>query len=422
MTDLNDPANAPHPDGGWSTRVRTVPKATIVPITEGYLVHRAGVHDDSGAFVQEAVLWRGRPMLAPGPVPEVAQDLPGRWVWGGVLIGHFGHFLMESTGRLWALDAVRGAIDGLVFVARRDVPAGDLAGFHRDFLDLFCPGVPVRVITETTQVETLEVPGQGFGIGALASGTDIFRDVMHRRFAARIAPRGAERLYISRSELGATLGSVLEEKRIERALAACGYDIFHPQHHTLAEQIARYKAARQIVALDGSALHLFAMVGRKDQQVAMIKRRISNGLNMIIRHLAAFTGRAPLVLDVISRQWVRSDRGGADNFSFAELDFGKLAAALAEAGFIPNGLHWPELTNDEALAAVSRIESQLERKKLRFLPMPRGATAPPKTRSTTVARTADPAFPEDKEAKRARRKARRAKRQAAADKRLPATS
>lgn len=422
MADLNDPATAPQPDGGWSKRIRTVPKATIVPITEGYLVHHAGVYDDRGAFVHEAVLWRGRAMLVPGPVPELVQRLPGRWVWGGVMIGHFGHFLMESTGRLWALDAVRGATDGLVFVARGDVPTGDLAGFHRDFLDIFCPGVPVRVIREPTQVETLEVPGQGFGIGPLASGTDIFRDVMHRRFAARIAPRGSERLYISRSELGATLGSVLEEKRIERALAACGYDIFHPQHHTLAEQIARYKAARQVVALDGSALHLFAMVGRKDQQVAMIKRRISNGLNMIIRHLASFTGRDPLVLDVISRQWVRSDRRGADNFSFAELDFGKLAAALAEAGFVPNGLDWPTLTNDEALVAVAKIESQMDRKRLRFLPMPRGTMVPPTVSSKADAKIADPAFVEDKDVKRARRKARRAKRQAAADKRLQAMS
>jgi hypothetical protein len=334
-----------------------------------------------------------------------------------VLVGHFGHFLMESTGRLWALDALKGAVDGLVFVARRDVPSGDIAGFHKDFFDQFCPGVPIRIIEKPTRIATLEVPGQGFGIGPLASGTAVFRDAVHRRFAAAITPAGAEKLYISRSALSAALGSVLEEKRIERSLAASGYEIFHPQDHSLPEQIARYKAARQVVALDGSALHLFAMVGRSDQQVAMIKRRISNGSNGIIRHLAAFTGREPLVVDAISRQWVRSDRRGADNFSFAELDFAKLGAELCAAGFIAPDIIWPRMSEDEALVAVGKVEGQLKKKRLTFTPVPRAFPFDAVPLAPAAKRTL-PAPVEDKEAKRARRAARRAKRQAAAAKHL----
>lgn len=414
MVDLNDATKTPDPLGGWSTRIRTVSSATVVPITQGYLVHNAGVYDDRRAFVHEAVLWRGRPMLVPSEIPEVVDQLPGRWIWGGVLIGHFGHFLMESTGRLWALDALKGAVDGIVFVARRDVPSGEITGFHRHFFDLFCPGIPIHVIEKPTRIATLEVPGQGFGIGPLSSGTAAFRETVHRRFATKVKPAGAEKLYISRSALGPTLGSVLEERRIEQSVAASGYDIFHPQDHSLTEQIARYKAARQVVALDGSALHLFSMVGRPDQQVAMIKRRISNGSTGIIRHLAAFTGREPLVLDVISRQWVRSDRRGADNFSFAELDFGKLGAELAAAGFIPQGTTWPKLTEDEAFVAVGKIESQLKKKQLTFTPVPRVFPGD----SASAEPAPQPVLVEDKEAKRARRAARRAKREAAALKRL----
>ena len=347
----------------------------------------------------------------------MVEDLPGRWIWGGVLIGHFGHFLMESTGRLWALDALKGVVDGLVFIARRDVPLGDIAGYHKHFFDLFCPGIQIRVIEKPTRIETLEVPGQGFGIGPLASGTSAFRDSVHRRFASAVKPAGAERLYISRSALSATLGSVLEEKRIEQSLAAGGYDIFHPQDHSLPDQIARYKAARQVVALDGSALHLFAMVGQSDQQVAMIKRRISNGSNGIIRHLVAFTGREPLVLDVISRQWVRSDRRGADNFSFAELDFGKLGAELATAGFVSHDIRWPPMTEDEAFVAVGKVESQLTRKQLTFTPVARVFPLDADAPVGPAAQPVEPTPVEDKEAKRARRAARRAKRQAAADKR-----
>jgi Glycosyltransferase 61 len=418
MADLNDVTSMPHPDGGWSMLVRTVPDAVVVPITQGYLVHKAGVYDNKLNFVHEAVLWRGRPLLVADDVPEPLDHLPGRWVWGGVLIGHFGHFLMESIGRIWALDQLKGKVDGVVFIARRDVPAGALTGFHKHFFDHFCPDVPIRVISQPTRVDVLDVPGQGFGIGPLSGGTSVFRDVIHRRFATKIKPAGAERLYISRSALSATLGSVLEETRIEQSLAADGYDIFHPQDHSLPKQIARYKAARQVISLDGSALHLFAMVARGDQQVAMIKRRISNGLNGIVQHLAAFSGREPLVLDVISRQWVRSDRRGADNFSFAELDFGRLGNELAAAGFVSDSISWPSMTNDEAFVAVGKIEGQLKRKKLTFTPVPRldlaDIAAPPEPMRQAV----EPTLPEDRQAKRARRAARRAKRQAAAAKRL----
>jgi hypothetical protein len=124
------------------------------------------------------------------------------------------------------------------------------------------------------------------------------------------------------------------------------------------------------------------------------------------------------VLDVISRQWVRSDRRGADNFSFAELDFGKLGTELGAAGFIAPDVTWPRLTEDEAFVAVGKVESQLKRKQLTFTPVPRvfpvDAAAPAQPATPAV----EPTLVEDKEAKRARRAARRAKRQAAAAKHL----
>ncbi|MFC3119099.1 glycosyltransferase 61 family protein [Jhaorihella thermophila] len=103
-----------------------------------------------------------------------------------------------------------------------------------------------------------------------------FRTAIHERFAREVEPDGPERLYVSRSALGLGKG-LLGEELLESLLEREGYEIFHPQKHPMQTQIARYKAARQIVAADGSALHLYAMVGRADQRVAMISRRESGG-------------------------------------------------------------------------------------------------------------------------------------------------
>ncbi len=401
MVDLNDVSLAPRPEGGWSSQIRTVPDALVAPIEQGYLVHAAGVFDANGTYVPECVLWRGRPLLVAPPLPEVLHHLPGRWIWGGVLVGHFGHFLTESAGRLWALNAIRGLVDGIVFIAKRDVGASELTSFHKAFFELLGLRVPVRVIAQPTRIDLLEVPGQGFGIGPLAGGTDQFRSFIHSRFGTNVAPSGGERLYISRSELSVQLGGILDEVRLERHLADCGYEIIHPQNHSMREQVARYKAAKHVVSLDGSALHLFAMVAGPDQQVAIVRRRNSNGTDSLVRHLSAFVRRDPLILDVVRQNWVRSDRPRPDNFSFGELDFAALGQELAKAGFIPGDVVWSSLSPEGAAAAIKRIEQQLARKRLTFRAVPRQIIAP------------DAPPREDKESQLARRAERRLRKAAA---------
>ena len=346
--------------------------AIIAPSDSDGMVQPSGVFDAAGNYVHQAVLWRVRPLMIAPPLPDVHDHLSGRWIWGGVLFNHFGHFLIESSGRLWALDALAGA-DGIVFLAKHGTTDEiDLQPYHKAFFDLLGVNLPIRVITRPTRVDLLEVPGQGFGIGRLASGTGAFRAFMQGRFGQGVVADGADSLYISRSGLGALRGGILHETRLDGYLAACGYEIFHPQQHPLQVQVARYKAARRIIALDGSALHLVAMVAGPDQQVAIIKRRESGATDSIVAHLHSFAGRAPLVLDAIRADWIRSDRKRADRLSFGELDFQALGRALSATGMVPAETDWPSLTVEESSAAVRQIERQLKRRKLTFHPIMRG--------------------------------------------------
>lgn len=372
-----DPTQSPRPEGGWSHAIRSVPGAVIATSTLPDLVQPAGVFDAEGGFVHESVLWRGRAlMVAPEVAPEPVADLPGRWLWAGVLLNHFGHFLVESSGRLWGIDTVQGKLDGIIYISKRDADeegeAVELSAFHQNFMALLGLDLPFKVVTQPTRVEMLEVPGQGFGIGALASGTAPFRRFMQSRFAKETPAEGAEKLYISRSGLAAVRGGILFEERIEELLAPHGYDIFHPQKHPMEVQIARYKAARQIVSLDGSALHLLAMVARPDQHIAMIKRRDSGASDSIVAHLASFATRKPEVIDVIKQDWVRSDRKKADRTSIGELDFARLAAELVARGFLPAGIKADALNERQAERAILKVEKELRRRNLTFRPVPRG--------------------------------------------------
>lgn len=344
-TDLNDPSLQPSPEGGWSESLIQLQDAYVVPPTESNFVQATGVLTSEGAYCAQGATWRRyRPLTTEPDRPETAQPLTGRWLWGGVLWAHFGHFLTESVSRLWALDF---SYDGILFVPKRPRLGEATRSFHRAFIDQLVPVMPVKVVTEPVQVEKLVVPGQGFGLGKITTGTPAFRKAFHEKFAVGVRPEGAEKIYISRSGLGLDKGGIIGEEHLEDLLRDEGYEIFFPEKHDIPTQLARYKAAKQIVAADGSALHLFALVGRSDQRVAMIKRRKSGANDLLTEHVRSFTGAEPLAIDALRTEWVRSNRRKSDRLSFGELDHAKVGAALQEAGFTQNSASWKALSQDE---------------------------------------------------------------------------
>lgn len=343
------PDTQPLPEGGWSEEIVTLKEAFVVPPEQSAFVQAAGVLDASGVYCPQGALWRKyRPLTMKPARPKGACDrLSGRWLWGGVLWAHFGHFLVESTARLWALAHLDRPVDGILFIPKRPRVGDALRGFQKDFIGLWAPNLAVRVAAVPGRVEELVVPGQGFGLGKITAGTARFRDAIHNGFARDVAADGPEKLYISRSALGPGKGGLLGEERLEELLQAQGYEIFHPERFDIATQIARYKAAKRVIAADGSALHLFAMVGRPDQPVAMILRRKSGAENLLATNVAQFCGSTPLVIGALRTEWVKAGKKKSNRLSFGELDHAAIGRALGEAGFIAGDAEWPALTEAE---------------------------------------------------------------------------
>ncbi|MEM9128286.1 MAG: glycosyltransferase 61 family protein [Pseudomonadota bacterium] len=355
---LNEP---PLPDQGWSRENIALERAIVVPPTVSDTVQAAGVLTEAKKYCAHGALWRGKRAMTTQPsLPTgLLSELPGRWLYGGLLWVHFGHFLAESTARLWPLPALAKDLDGIVFTPKRPVNGDETRPMQHDFFALLGFDLPMKVVTEPTQVEYLHVPGQGFGLGPIVAGTPEYRAMIHQHFGSSVAPDGPERLYISRAGLGVRRGGVIGEEFLEENMRQNGYEIFYPERHPMEAQIARYKAARQIVALDGSALHLFALVGRPDQQVAMIPRRTSSIHNNIAAQLSAFCGRQPLVANAIRTDWVLAKRGRPNRHSFGELDMGILHKMLAEAGFVSADLAWDEMFWRQRRRTIRKLEAAL---------------------------------------------------------------
>lgn len=354
ITDPMDPTGKPLPEGGWSETLLDLPGGVVVPPVESAFVQPAGVLHADGRYCPEGALWRKwRPLTTEPEAPAgPVAELGGKWIWGGVLWQHFGHFLAESTGRLWAIPRVADA-DGILFVPKRPVVGDQVAGFQRGFIDQMAPGMPIHVATTPTRVERLVVPGQGFGLGPIIRGTDAYRAAVQARFGADIAAEGPERLYVSRSALGVGKGGLIGETRLEEYLAAEGYAIFHPQKHPMEVQVARYKAAKQVIGAEGSALHMFAMVARPHQQVAVVLRRKSSASNFIEQHIESFGGRAPLAVQALRRIWMPEGET-AKRMGLGELDFPQVERELAAAGFVSGRAGWRDMTDAEVVAQIGK--------------------------------------------------------------------
>ena len=343
-----------------SDRVVRLDRAIVVPPAQGApnrTVQRSGVLTEAGLPVAEAVTWRGDTALTvPPAMPDTPPDeLAGRWLFLGPLFGHFGHFLVESIARAWAVDALRGEIDGVLFVPKYQHRVQQVAQGYRPFLAALGVDLPMRSLERPTRVERLHVPVQGFGMFDMIEGAAEFRCFMQRHAGQGVAPKGARRIYISRSALPAARGSILGEAWLEAHLAMAGYEAFHPQQHDHLTQIAAYKAASHVVAVDCSPLHLLALVGHSDQKVGIIARRPGGLDALFARQIRAFSGAQAVSINAVRRNWIEKTADRPSRTSWGEIDFGAVHAVLSEAGLIDPGPAWPSLDATEIDAEVTRI-------------------------------------------------------------------
>lgn len=348
--------------------------AIVVPPPKGDRnrpVIKAGVLTAQGDYVAKAVTFRGHgPITVQPPMPEAAtlKTLSGTYMYAGPLFGHFGHFLVESISRLWALTQLDDKIDGIVFNPKFQKNPQKMMEQFRPILAVLGVDVPIIMLDEPTQVETLYVPQQGFGMFQMIEGAPEFRKFVQTRSGQSIPAKGAEKIYLSRSALPPARGGMLGEKRLEALLKAEGYVIYHPQQHSFDEQVAAYKAARKIISVDGSPLHLLALVGDADQTVACLARRSGGFDKVFAKQLKAFQGIETTPVDALANQWIPEGSTGPDRLSYGEPDLARVYDALKANGFLEGETRWPKLDLVMKADLLTELESYHEQSFKAYVP------------------------------------------------------
>ncbi|MEP5759935.1 MAG: glycosyltransferase 61 family protein [Litoreibacter sp.] len=323
----------------------------------------AGVFTADGEYCEDAITYRAatRPTSTIPDRPdgdEIKGQIKGTILFGGLAYGHFGHAICESISRLWAMDAYKGTIDGIVYFPKKKLtwPERSLTQIQ-PIIETIGLSHPAIAINDPTRVERLVIAPQAFGVNDMIGGAPEFRKFMDDRLRATTVPNGPEKLYISRSEVFHKRGRFLFETQIEAYLEAEGFTIFHPQQHDLQTQLEHYKAASIIISSDNSALHLAGFVARKDCRVAILLRRPGKIYLDFQEQLRRFSGIEPVIIDHCKRYWFRDGEPTQFNEIMSLIDFKLTAEKLNSHGFISK-VDWENPTQDDINTELEKLEKR----------------------------------------------------------------
>jgi hypothetical protein len=305
----------------------------------------------------------GRPDLAAAPMMvaqpalgserlEGAESLP-EGIFCGRFRGHFGHFLAESIGRLWAVEALPPDLPLIWFSDPRQTGTG---GIRKRILAALAISNPQIIVSSTLKVDRLHLPPSLTDPLYQITPSPAYQAWFTRHLPP--APDLGRDIYISRAKLPDKAGRFFGESAIEAGLRAEGYRVVYPELLSIEEQIAACRAARRVVVAEGSPLHLLALLDVPGQKIATLMRR-PRIVDTLKPALLAFRDSQFLLIDRIAKTWGAGATGNLFN-AVSELDLDGVWADLAEHGFTSASGAKP--VPDAAALKVERLARAPERK------------------------------------------------------------
>lgn len=332
---------------------KILPLKELTPPSSGKKgVFDGGVYDCNGDICDIALHGKTNYINSPIKLSEKSFfNFDGVHVFGGMLQAHFGHFLTESIGRIWAFDYISKDINSLVFYHRK--LGGEIPSFAKQIFDILLPHVSVTLVTEPSSFEELVVPSQVQKSGVL------YGNKKTRKFFSKLNSVNGKKIkniYVSRSRLDLRDGGILFEELIEKKLSDDGYIIIYPELMSIEEQLSYYKDAERIIFSEGSAIHLYSLVAQSFQKVFIIwRRRLASHF---IWQIQSFSGVKNVVGNSSVQKIFIPPQGEA--CGRAIIDFEDLSLQLSLEGFISNK-KWENPSSEIILGEIDRIKKLTNR-------------------------------------------------------------
>lgn len=256
-------------NGRFSLTHSTLSQATITP----HMAHnigqgvRLGVSDKFGDFIPESAIWRqsgpvtlDTTLDSSIPVDYIDTDV----IYGGCLVNHYGHFLLESLSRLW-------------FAKENNLPIVWASGiniksFQKEIFELLKLNIDrMQFIENPTKFKSVTIPSPGY----------IIQEGFHLVHASFLACRDVSthtdiysesKIYLSRGRFKSHIANVKNEEILEKILHANGWCIVYPEKLSVKSQLSIFSNAKYIAGIEGSAFHTAILCKKVLGEIILLRR------------------------------------------------------------------------------------------------------------------------------------------------------
>lgn len=194
-------------------------------------------------------------------------------IFGGVLMPHFGHFLIESLSRLWYVIQNRDILDNhkIVFV----FSYGQVPSFAYDFLDLLeIPLDRVIFLNEITKFNEIIVPDQsGYSVHYVHKEYLLVYDEMVCNSHKKYSGITYNKIYLSRSKCRSGY-KLIGEDYFENFFSKHGFKILYPDEMSMLEKVFLISSADEIVTTCGTIAH-YSLFAKKNCKFVILERNFN---------------------------------------------------------------------------------------------------------------------------------------------------
>ncbi len=265
-------------------------------------VAQCGIFDSNGVFIESSSLIRKNLVVTDRPEKVSQSDLDSldiEAIYGGCLIHHFGHFLLESLARIW-------------FAAQNNLPIIWVSGvgimdYQKKIFELLGINSERMIFVEKpVKIKSLLIPRPGFVIPTAFHPK-------HAEFLSCFSPQTlkARKVYLSRSSFKSNIATISGEREMEDLLCAAGWEVVSPEKLDILDQLDLIASSQYIAAIEGSAVHSVILCERLAGCLVLLRRKSPNlnydtiartkGVNQINIHgEIAPTPSQPKLVDIVN--------------------------------------------------------------------------------------------------------------------------
>ena len=204
-----------------------------------------GVLDKDGGYIPESGMADMK--ISAFDLPQDIASVNKKVIWGGLIYKHYGHFLLQSTARLWFYLKNRSDLPIVFSVADKSLPK-----YVQDFFQLLdIPSEQIILIDEMTRFTEVICP-------PLSSVyyKDWNEDFVLPFYLAslKVDPAPYEKVFFSRKNWSG-LAKCLGEEDLETIFNRNGFHSVEMESLSLADQIAIMKGGKVFAGVNGTAFH-----------------------------------------------------------------------------------------------------------------------------------------------------------------------